>query len=441
MSGIHSPDAVEPVQGQGAVLSRRSSLMITGASLAAALAGYVVLAIASHSLTLGENALFVTFWSALFTTYGILTGVSLETARSVAAAAVAGAEGANYPRVGRIVLVVVVIVLGVGGVSALAWARPVFGAGHEALAAAVILSAMAYAAEGIVLGSLSGLQRWSAYSGVLSWEALCRVALVGIVSLFAAQIGPIAFAAAAASAAWVILLAVSPSVRASIRARIDADMGRFLRRSGTSALATGASAILLVGFPILTSITTEPAVYALSAPLMLAISLTRAPIMVPLTSFQTVIVSHFVRRPAGALRAFVRTFAVLVGVGLVGASLAWLVGPWLMATLFGPDYRLDGWILAAMTFASVGTALLTISGALCQAFSRHGPFLAGWFAALAASIGILMIGAPIETRVVGALVVAPYVGLVVHLTSLWPALRSPAAAAMSVDGSTPKAPQ
>ncbi|CPU62331.1 membrane protein [Mycobacteroides abscessus] len=108
--------------------------------------------------------------------------------------------------------------------------------------------------------------------------------------------------------------------------------------------------------------------------------------------------------------------------GVVGGALAFVVGPPLMQVLFGADYRVGGLELAAMTFASAGTALLTISGALCQALKRHGVFVAGWLVALAVSVAVLVSGLDMTTRVVAALLVGPYCGLVVHLVALRGAL-------------------
>ncbi|MCR1980968.1 hypothetical protein NSA53_01775 [Cellulosimicrobium cellulans] len=416
---------VPPRADRGTVpgaLGRRSSARITAASAAGALAGYVVLAIAARSLTLEENALFVTFWAALFTTYGVLTGVGTETARGVAQATLDDAPRARAPRVAVTAAIVAATVLVVLASTAGLWGGAVFGPGHVSLAFVVALSASAYAVEASLLGALSGRGGWDAYAGVIALEALGRVAVVAVVSLWLSGVVALAAAAGAAAAAWVLMLALSPASRAALRARVDARTRAFLGRAAVAAVASGASAVLLVGFPVLTSLTTSPAVYATAAPLMLAISLTRAPIMVPLTSFQSVIVAHFVREKNGAGRLFLRVTGALLLAGVVGGALAFLVGPPLMQVLFGADYRVGGLELAAMTFASAGTALLTISGALCQALKRHGVFVAGWLVALAVSLAVLVSGLDMSARVVTALLVGPYCGLVVHLVALRGAL-------------------
>lgn len=410
-----------------AVLTRRSSLRITIASLLGALSGYVVLAIVARSVSLSENATFVTFWSALFTMYGVLTGMGTETARSVAQA------GLEPGRPGRATVAVALRVgagvVGLVGLLLAATGLHVFGPEHRVLAFVVALSAAAYAVEAVLLGALSGRGRWDAYAGMLGLEAVLRVVLVGAVAWAAATVTNVAVASGAAALVWIVMLLLSRDVRQAVGAELDAPLRGYLGRVSFAATASGASAVLLVGFPVLVSLTTERAVYDLAAPLMLAISLTRAPIMVPLTSFQSVIVAQFVKNRAGAGRTVLRAVAALVALGIVGGAAAYAVGPWLMATLFGPDYRVAGWILAGMTLASVGTAIITITAALTQALRRQVSFVAGWLVALAVSVAILLTGLPIEQRVVGALLVAPYVGVVVHAVAVVRELRRPVAAA------------
>ncbi|WP_139122922.1 polysaccharide biosynthesis protein [Cellulosimicrobium cellulans] len=393
-------------------------MRITAASLAGAVAGYVVLAIAARTLTLEDNALFVTFWAALLTSYGILTGLNTETSRAVAQSAVGTGTGVRAPRAGTVAAVVAAGVAAVCLGTAPLWGGLVFGEDSQVLATVVAASAAAYAVQATLLGALSGRGSWDPYAAVIAVEALGRVLIVTLVALWASDVVPLAWAAGAAAAAWTIMLVVSPASRAALASRVDAPLRAFLARSAVAAVAAGASAVLLVGFPVLTSLTTPAAVYAGAAPLMLAITLTRAPIMVPLTSFQSVIVSQFVHNQEGAGRAFLKFSGVVLAVGVVGAALAYPVGPPLMALLFGEGYRVDGIVLSAMTFASAGTALLTISGAFCQARNRHGAFVTGWLVALVVSVAILAVDADVTARVVGALVVGPYCGLAVHLAAL-----------------------
>ena len=72
-------------------------------------------------------------------------------------------------------------------------------------------------------------------------------------------------------------------------------------------------------------------------------TLTRAPLLVPLTAMQGNLIAHFVDQRAERLRALVAPAAVVAG---LGARLAcWrpgCSGPWLLRVAFGEEYRADG---------------------------------------------------------------------------------------------------
>ena len=85
--------------------------------------------------------------------------------------------------------------------------------------------------------------------------------------------------------------------------------------------------------------------------------------------------------------------AVIAAVGVVGSLLAWSIGPWLMATLFGEDYHVDGWVLGLLTLSATLLAILTVTGATCQATNRHAAFLGGWVVATLSTLLLLMLPA------------------------------------------------
>jgi O-antigen/teichoic acid export membrane protein len=175
---------------------------------------------------------------------------------------------------------------------------------------------------------------------------------------------------------------------------------------------------MVVGFPMLLSITTYPAQYKGAAPLLLAITLTRAPLMVPLNAYQGVAVSHFVQHRDAGLRTMVPAARAVLALGVGGAALAFAVGPWLMQLLLGKGYDVSGRTLAGLTLAATGLAFLTLTGALCQALTLHGVFVGGWVASLVVAILVLMTPLTIENRAVLALLVGPLVGITIHLVAL-----------------------
>ena len=111
-------------------------------------------------------------------------------------------------------------------------------------------------------------------------------------------------------------------------------------------MASSATAALVVGFPLLLRLTTSDAAYSTAAPLILAVSLTRAPLLIPLGSYQGVAITHFVDHPDRVIGLLARIGAVVAVITAVGSGLASLIGPWLMTAFFGDSYGVSPVLLA-----------------------------------------------------------------------------------------------
>ncbi|GIG39635.1 hypothetical protein [Cellulomonas phragmiteti] len=399
-----------------AVVGRRDAVGIAVATGVSALSGYAALAVATNTLDDDAGTVFVTWWSLLFVLFGLLSGFSVETTRAVAAARRDGAP-AGAPTVRRVAVGVAVATLALCAAATPLWTHVVLPAGHAGLVVPVVVGALAFAVHSALVGALAGTRRWAAYARLVGAEAVWRLVLVGAAALLGLGLGGLAWGAALAATAWVLVVLLSSATREVAGQRLDAAAGPVARRVAAATVAAGASAVLVVGYPALLAATTAPADFRGSAPLLIAITVTRAPLLVPLNAFQGVAVAHFVAHQHRGLRALAPLAGAVVAAGIVAAGLATLVGPALMS-VFGPGYRVDGALLGVLTLAAVGLALLTLTGALCQSFTRHRAFVAGWLAATGAAVLVLQLPGGLEQRAVLGLVVGPAVGLVVHLVAL-----------------------
>lgn len=402
-------------------IRRGDSALVGIASLAAAGASYVVLAVAARALpSVQDNTVFVTFWSTMFACFGVLSGASIETTRTVTSALTAppAAEGDRRPRVLTVGACLALLVAVLLGPTVPLWAPRLFPVHALTLGGLVAGAATAYALHSVVVGALAGARRWRPYSALIAADALARMGAVLLAALLGAALVGYATGAALAALTWLVLLALSPSSRAVVRRRTDAEPRTVARRLGAASVATGASALLVVGFPVLLTLTTADAEFSSAAPLLLAITLTRAPLMIPLNAYQGVAVSHFVAHRDRGLAALVPVARVVLLVGAAGTALAALLGPWLMQLLLGPDYRVAGAVLAGLTAAATVLATLTLTGALCQALTRHRAFVAGWLVAVAVAVGVLLLPLDLAPRATFALCLGPVAGVLVHLVAL-----------------------
>ncbi|MCC9146470.1 MULTISPECIES: hypothetical protein [unclassified Arthrobacter] len=382
-------------------------------SLIAAASGYFVLFIAARVLDKPDNAAFLTYWAALFFVIGILSGIINETTR-----AVSNSSRLSGPATGPPVLAAG---LGIGAAVSVAilataplWADMLFADATWLVVVGISVTAIAYAGHASLAGAAGGQQRWSLFARLAGLEALIRLAVVAAVALLAADLVGIELACMAGAFVWIAILLLSPGAREAAGARSDVPARELLGRMGHSLVSAAATATLITGYPIMLKLTTPGAEYALAAPLILAISLTRAPIMLPLQAFQAVLITHFVN--ATGDRAFVRLLKLLgliLAVGAVGAGLAAWLGPTIML-IFGPDYSVDPLTMAALTFGAALMAALTLTGTLCLAFARHRLYALGWVVATAVAFAALLLDLPLLDRVYISLLAGPLAGTLVH---------------------------
>jgi O-antigen/teichoic acid export membrane protein len=178
-----------------------------------------------------------------------------------------------------------------------------------------------------------------------------------------------------------------------------------------------------MGFPVLLKLTSDH-LGAEGGVIILAVTLTRAPLLVPLTAMQGNLIAHFVDERSDRIRALGKPAAIIGGIGAVGVVAAAAVGPWLLRVAFGPQYQAGGALLGWLTGAAVAIALLTLTGAATVAAALHRAYSLGWVGATVASGLLLLLPLPLPTRTVLALLCGPLAGIAVHLLALARAGRS-----------------
>jgi hypothetical protein len=371
-------------------------------------AGYVVLVLTARFLDATENADFLVWWGAMFGVFGVMIGISSETTRAVFAARDRPATGAR--------VVPISAALGAGAVTALAttglwWAPHLFGSRWSALLPVLLVGVLLFAVHCGLAGAVAGRAEWGRYAAMVGAEPTMRVLLVAVVAVVGAGVDSFATASAVAAGTWVLFVLGSPHVRAAWTARADVRTGPFLRRVFQACSASAASALVLVGFPVLLRATSSDAEFGRAAPLILAVSLSRAPLLVPLGAYQGIAMTKVM---VGGVRTLKVPVLVVVAATACGVLLAYPVGPRVLRML-NPEYDVSGATFSGLVAASGMVALLTLSGAVSLALDRHASYVLGWVAATAVTVVVLSLPWSMDSRTVAALLLAPVVGIPLHL--------------------------
>ena len=423
--GEHPSQETQP----SGTVTRYQSLALLGSSLLAAVSTLVVTMIAQRALNGSELTEFLLFWAALFTVTGIITGIQPEITRAVGTARTqtVSADG-SAPQGARVVTVTAALGAIAGAfvlVSSPLWAGQQIPHSAAVGVTVMALGVFLYALQATMSGVTAGEDRWYLFAAVGGLESAGRLILMFAAALIIPSLAGLEAATVVPMGLWLILAFVTVSGRRLWVARADVPAGRLTTNILWSFLSSAAAAVLMMGFPNVLKASgaaeSEPVVLGT---LILAISITRSPIMIPLQAFQGVAVSAFLKQRHRPVAAFIKPAAAVVAVGAVGALAAYLVGPLLFRLIYPPaagaesayEAAASGISLGALVFASALLALMTLSGNMALAVNQHRIYLAGWVVAAAVTLSLaFLIPAPLVPRAIVALAVGPVCGFVVHM--------------------------
>jgi hypothetical protein len=378
---------------------------------------YAVFCLAARDLSPDRFAVFGVFWGALGVVTGAAYGLLQETTREVRLARdteiAAGPHTHPMQAAGMIGVVTAALIAG----SSPLWSRQVFGEASGLSVGLLSVGLAGFCLQATLMGALAGSDRWTHYGALMVTDAVIRLTVAAAVVVLGWGLGGFLWATTAGAGAWLLMLMASATARAAARQLTTGALATFLRGAAHSITAAGASAVLVMGFPVLLKATSNQ-LGETGGVIILAVTLTRAPLLVPLNAMQGNLIAHFVDQRTQRLQALITPALVIGGIGGVGVLAGGLTGPWLLRVGFGPDYHAGGALMAWLTAAAVVIAMLALTGTAVVAASLHRAYALGWIGATVASTLLLLLPLTLEMRTVIALLCGPLVGIVIHLVAL-----------------------
>lgn len=395
--------------------ARSGVAYVLAATVVAGGLGYLIQALVPVFTTSAQYVAFSVYWSAVYLVVAAIAGVQQEVTRASRPRR-SGATGRSIViRFGWGAAAASVVVV---GVSAFAWAPAAFGAHAIELAPPLVAAAGAYALVATMSGVFYGAREWGAVAGMTVTDSVLRVVTVGASLILGGSVVALGWAVALPFALSVLILWLVRGRRAVGEISLDATTRELARHSISTVGAALATGVMISGLPLLLGTTARGLGDATLAALILVITLTRAPLVIPLLALQSFLVVLFRDDPGRAVRRTVLWSAGLVGATAVLSCVGAFVGPWVVALLYGDRFGLEPAVYAGVIASAGMTALLCLTGPAALAAGRHGRYVAGWALSSVVLVAAL-VSVPAQVwSVVVVLAVSPVPGALIHLSAL-----------------------
>jgi len=283
-------------------ITRGSVARVGTATVLTALCGYAVLYLAARDLAPAGFSVFGVFWGAFGLVTGAANGLLQEATREVRSASYTEVVAGPRTHPMRVAAMVGVVAAAVIAASSPLWSGHVFVESRWLSVALLSVGLAGFCLHATLLGMLAGTNRWTQYGALMVTDAVIRVSIAAATFVIGWGLMGFLWATVGGALSWLLLLLTSPTARTVAALVAREDTASFLRGASHAVAAAGASAILVMGFPVLLKATSSD-LGATGGVVILAVTLTRAPLLVPLTAMQGNLIAHFVDARRHRLRA------------------------------------------------------------------------------------------------------------------------------------------
>jgi O-antigen/teichoic acid export membrane protein len=192
-------------------------------------------------------------------------------------------------------------------------------------------------------------------------------------------------------------------------------------------LGAALTASVITGFPTLVTALTDGAPGAAGGAVFAAITVSRVPLLL-FSPVQAVAVPFVVRTQgspgqegtAALRRMLVLGTAGFLALGVVGAAVAWAIGPWAVRLVYGDAYDVPASAIALLVLSACLLAWVQLLSAALIALAAHRGMLLMWAAAVAGTVVWLVVSPfdVVATTAVGSLI-GPLAALLCAAPMLW----------------------
>lgn len=391
--------------------------LVIGATLFAGIGGYAIVTLLARSLGEGYGE-FAVFWALFYLAIGTFAGIQQEVSRGTPLnpESKSKTKGVKLLTLALQQAVVVAVLTSV----AMVFFSPLFFSEQTlSLSSAVVSGTTLSVLLGVLAGGLYGTNSWKPLAFLIFSDVLFRLIILGIVSSFTHDVSVLAWVC---SIPYVlVLVCVIPMSKKTLNmsTTLDVDLRQSYRNIARTVGASFGTSLLVSGFPALLVVSEGMNSQTYLGPVIYALTLTRAPLVVGILALQSFLIVKF-REFAGNLGFLIlKMCSFVLLVGLLISTAAFLFGDQVLVLFAGLGFSLSPLFLFLLTLSSVPTAMLAITGAATLSKKLHNSYSIAWLISAGCSIAVLFLPFEMETKLLSALVMGPLIGVALNIFSLY----------------------
>ncbi|MFC6354806.1 hypothetical protein [Luethyella okanaganae] len=376
--------------------------------------GYIIQTVAGLALTPAQYKGFGVFWATLYLIVGGVSGIQQEVSRATREPEAERDKKASNPLRSFVVVFAVFVAIVIAASTPL-WVGAVFPGHVVTSASAVVVGAVSYVGFATISGVLYGRKAWPILALVVVVDPALRLLFVSIALGVGGDQELLDWAIVLPIPITFLLSLLLVRFRLPHRSVVDVPLRVLVSNSAQTIVGTTATAVLVSGLPLFIGASSGGEDPSDVGSLIFNITLTRAPLVIPFLALQSYLIVHFRDQLRALWASLLKVLAIVAVATVVASVLVWLFAPVVVGWIFGSGYVLSGATLAGLVASAGLTGALCVSGPAVIARSGHTAFLVGWVLAALCLVAVLFTPWDLLSRTATALVVAPLLGLIVHL--------------------------
>ena len=357
---------------------------------------------------------FSVFWSTLYLGGTAMSGVQQEISRATHP----GYNGSGSATIGTFTLWAAGTVLVAVLLIAIVLGRTLFAEDWLALSAALAVGLIGYLLMAVLSGVLYGVRSYTKVAFIVIADALIRAVLVIAGLLLGAPVAVLAILIAAPFLLAFALTFVAFKRGLARSFELDVGLRTLVAHAASTSVAATASGVMISGLPMLIALTSASSTPPATAALILAITIARAPIVVPIQTLQSYLISGVLRSSSSpSRRILMRALCITVACVIAVSATGWVIGPPIVAFVSAGRFTITGVTASSIVLSACLVAVMCLTGPTLISRRQHIDNAVGWVLSAIGTIVILLL--PLgDFRVSAALIIPAVLGIAVHVLAL-----------------------